>query len=601
MSKKKILLATVGVLLMILFSNLFLQWAQNGLSLDLALKFAFSWHTQKFFLGCFVLLVFWGFLVGISGSVLFSSVLYSVTIALMGLTTYLKMNYRQEPLYPDDMKMITQIGMIKDIVGWPLMLLLILLILATIGLFGWSIYRSLKLTKNQQILRVAVLILCGAQLAYISNFNDENNLLRKAYDKTALWIPYSQKMNYYNVGFVGGFLFNLKVEAMAAPEDYSKETVKAVTDKYKGTAGKEEEAPNIIYVMSESFSDPSNLAGVTVTGDPLKGYYQVADQTYSGKMLSQNYGGGTANIEFEALTGLSMELFNPQMTTPYTMLVPKMTQLPSMVSLTKSLGYQTTAIHPYDTSMYKRKDVYQVLGFDQFLDQDTMTHTQRIQNNEYISDAAAYQEIDDLLKKGDQPQFVHLVTMQTHMPYSGKYENIPYQVTANGNTGSISNYLQDVAYASEALKEFTDSLKQLPRRTLVVFWGDHLPGIYSEAIQEDNQGAALHETQFLIYDSKGELSKKEQHAAITSPIYFGPQVFSQSGHGVTGFYQLLLTLEKELPAFEKGMYQIDGEWQKELKLSQKAQQVYDDYRLIQYDLVSGKQYSMKENFFEDAK
>lgn len=84
--------------------------------------------------------------------------------------------------------------------------------------------------------------------------------------------------------------------------------------------------------MSESFSDPSHLKGLTITGDPLKDYYAVADQTISGKMLSQNYGGGTANIEFEALTSFSMGLLNPQMTTPYTMLVPKLTQLPSVVS-----------------------------------------------------------------------------------------------------------------------------------------------------------------------------------------------------------------------------------------------------------------------------
>ena len=107
-------------------------------------------------------------------------------------------------------------------------------------------------------------------------------------------------------------------------------------------------------------------------------------------MLSQNYGGGTANIEFEALTGFAMGLLNPQMTTPYTMLVPKLTQLPSLVSFLEQSGYTATAIHPYDTSMYKRKDVYGVMGFEQFIDQETMTYTDKIENNPYISDEAAY-------------------------------------------------------------------------------------------------------------------------------------------------------------------------------------------------------------------
>ena len=139
-------------------------------------------------------------------------------------------------------------------------------------------------------------------------------------------------------------------------------------------------------------------------------------------MLSQNYGGGTANIEFEALTGFSMEPLNAQMTTPYTLLVPKLEKLPSLVSLLKDSGYETTAIHPYDTSMYKRKDVYQVLGFDQFLDQDTMTHRDKLENNPYISDESAYEEVLDQLDS-DTPQFLHLVTMHCQLrPRCGLYQ-----------------------------------------------------------------------------------------------------------------------------------------------------------------------------------
>src|SRR5699024_4269820 len=250
--------------------------------------------------------------------------------------------------------------------------------------------------------------------------------------------------------------------------------------------------------MSESFFDPDHVEEVNISGEPLADYYEMAQQTYSGKMLSQNYGGGTANIEFEALTSFSMELFNPQMTTPYTMLVPKMKQIPSLVSLSKSRGYQTTAIHPYDTSMYKRKDVYDVLGFDQFLDQDSMAYTDKLEKNPYISDASAYQQVLDLLKENEKPQFIHLVTMQTHMPYGGKYDTLNYPVQANGDVYSIESYLQDVSYASQALKTFLEALNKEAERTIVVFWGDHLPGIYSDVVQEANEGPTLHETQFLM-------------------------------------------------------------------------------------------------------
>lgn len=595
-SKIKYSIATVVSLVGIILSNLYLQWCQNNLSADLALKFAFSWHTEKFLLGSLVLGIFYLFLISLAGSWIAGTTVYSVIILLIGYATYLKMLYRQEPIYPDDLKMVTQFDLLKEMIGTGPFVVAILIVIGALGIFGWQLYRSIYLPKKRQIIRVSILILSFLGLIYVSHFNDETNVLRKAYNRTALWIPYSQQMNYYNTGFMGGFLFNLRVEAMEEPKEYSEKTIDEITEKYQPSKKEATKEPNIIYIMSESFSDPSHLNGLEITGDPLKEYYERANQTYSGKMLSQNYGGGTANIEFEALTSFSMELFNPQMTTPYTLLVPKMDNLPSLVSLTEQRGYETTAIHPYDTSMYKRKDVYDILGFNQFLDQETMKHTDKIEQNPYISDKAAYDEIMDILKDNQHPQFVHLVTMQTHMPYGGKYDTLHYSAKGTGNMNSVGNYLQDIAYSSQALSDFINQVEQLPRRTLIVFWGDHLPGIYSDEVQAENEKSTLHETEFLMWDSQNEW--KFEPNQITSPFYFAPNLFERSNLPLSPFYDMLLKLENELPAFEKGMYLQDGQWQSELALDQKAQEIYNDYQLIQYDIVQGKQYSVDKQFFE---
>ncbi|WP_312541761.1 LTA synthase family protein [Enterococcus sp.] len=596
----KIALKVMAVIGLIIFSNLFLQWCQNNLSISLALKFAFSWHTEKFFLACLVLALVYGFFASIAGSLRIGGVFYSVGIGILGYANYMKMSYRQEPIYPDDLKMVTQFTLLRTMIGNGAFLLAMLLAIAAIVAVGWSIYRSRKLKRRQQIFRGIVLILCSLGLVYVSHFNESTNLLRKAYNRTALWIPYSQKMNYYNTGFIGGFLYNLRVDAMEKPAGYSKEAVEEIAAKYSALAAdtnktRDSEAPNIVYVMSESFSDPSHLKGITITGNPLEDYYQVADQTISGKMLSQNYGGGTANIEFEALTSFSMGLMNPQMTTPYTMLVPKLTQLPSLVSFLTQDGYGATAIHPYDTSMYKRKDVYDVMGFDSFLDQDTMTYTDKIENNPYISDASAYKEVMSVLSDEAQPQFVHLVTMQTHMPYVGKYDTLDYQATGDGNMDALENYLQDVSYSSTALKDFISELSTLDRRTLVVFWGDHLPGIYSDTIKEQNDTATLHETQFLMVDSDGDF--QQQEVAVTSPFYFAPTLLEESQQPTNGFYELLLALQEELPAFETGQYYIGGQWQTQLALNKETQEVYDAYQMIQYDILQGEQYSLATDLF----
>lgn len=595
-------LIIIGILFLVLFSNLYLQWCQNNLSWDLAFKFAFSWHTEKFLLGSLVLLIFLLFLCSLAGSIALGSLLYAISIGILGFADYMKMYYRTEPIYPDDLKMITEFSLLKEMIGTIPFIAILLVALVGLFFFGRAIYKSRLLSKKMQIVRLFSLVITIGLLVYVSNFNSPNNLLRKAYDRTALWIPYSQKMNYYNTGFMGGFLYNLKVEAMDEPGNYSKKTIEEITDKYsklaEETAVTEEEQPNIIFVMSESFSNPQHLNGVTANKDPLKDYYDIANSTYSGQMLSQNYGGGTANIEFEALTSFSMELFNPQLTTPYTMLVPKMDEIPSIVSLLNGQDYQTTAIHPYNTSMYKRKDVYNIMGFDQFLSESTMNYTDKIENNPYISDESAYKEVLDLLNDEENPQFVHLVTMQTHMPYSDKYTSSDYSSQSKGNKTAIDSYMQDVAYSSEALKQFTESLKDVKRRTLVVFWGDHLPSIYSDEIKADNEEGAMHLTEFLMYDNQNKLSEKNTHDAISSPFYFAPTLFNQSGMQLTGFYQLLTDLEKEVPAFEKGFYYKDKQWSKTLSLNKSQEELYEAYRLIQYDIVSGNQYSLKTDFFK---
>ncbi|EMF0109571.1 LTA synthase family protein [Enterococcus hirae] len=599
----KYTLVAISIVFVVGLSNLYLQWCQNDLSFDLAVKFAFSWHTEKFLLACLVLLMIFLFLVAVLGSFLFGTFFYLVGIGILGYANYLKMTYRQEPIYPDDLKMIKEFGLLKDMTGTISFYLLAGMILLVVAGGCWAIYRSFKKDKKFQAIRVITLFTTIFALIYISHFNNPNNLLRKAYNKTALWIPYSQKMNYYNTGFIGGFLYNLKIDPMEKPKGYSEEKIKEITSHYQKLADEKnktasEEQPNIIYVMSESFSDPSRLNGVEITGDPLADYYAVADQTYSGQMLSQNYGGGTANIEFEALTGFSMGLFNAQLTTPYTMLVPKMNQLPSIVSTLKDQNYHTTAIHPYNTSMYKRKDVYEVLGFDEFISENTMTYTDTIEDNPYISDASAYQEVMDLLKEDDTPQFIHLVTMQTHMPYDGKYQQLEYTAKTEDNSGisSLENYLQDISYSSQSLKAFTEELKKLSRRTLVVFWGDHLPGIYSDTIQNSNEKHTLHETQFLMFDSQGELEKTE--APVTSPFYFAADLMNQTNQQTTGFYQLLLALQNELPAFERELYYQEGQWHREAQLNKKRAELYQAYEMIQYDIVSGEKYSLQTNFFE---
>lgn len=584
-------------LLTVFVSHYLLQLSQNNGSFRLATLFIFSWHTQKFLLGSLVLLCLNLWIVSLIGSVYVGNGIYFLLLSGIGMANYQKMALRMEPIYPDDLKMAFEWTMMKDIIGGPLFILVLLLACLLIGALLWTIKQSLKLPKRWQYIRLGVLLLTSLFLCYTSQFNQPGNVLRKEYDKTAKWIPYSQKMNYYNTGFMGGFMYNLRVDAMEKPAGYSKDKMEAIVTEYQNKAevlnkaDQAKEAPNVVYIMSESFSDPLRMTGFDLTPDPLTIYRDIANASVmSGQMLSQNYGGGTANIEFEALTGLSMGLFSQQMTTPYTMLVSKEKHFPSLVSNLKHQGYDTTAIHPYNTSMYKRKDVYQAFGFDQFLDEKTMTHRDKLTPNGYISDESAFNEVLDQLTDQENPQFIHLVTMQTHMPYGNKYDTKKYQVKGEGNDDHLANYAQDIAYTSEALSEFIDQLNQVTdRETVVVFWGDHLPSVYSEKTLEANSKVNSHLTEYFLYDTRTTMPTQSK---TLSPFYFPMLVSDTPGIEKNGFDILLSEMYDFLPAFEKEYYYYHKQWQNQVSLTPSEQEIYDRYQMIQYDVTEGEHYSL---------
>lgn len=591
---KQFLIQTIIAMFFVISSNLFLQFCQFQLSAEATIQFFYD-RTQLFILGSLVLFQILMLIIFLMGSFVHGVLIYSIIVFFVGAINFLKMEFRQEPLYPSDLDMIKDVSSLQEFISIKVRLIFLAAGIILLLLLFLAFKKSSMLKKHQQVFRASLLLILMVSLYYTSDFNKPSNFLRQQFNKTALWIPSSQKENYLNVGFVGGFLYNLTIDAMEKPDTYTKANIEKIIKKYETKIVPDnQEQPNIVFIMNESFSDPTRLDGIGIQGEPISSYKEIAKSTYSGKMLSPNYGAGTANVEFEALTSFSMEMFLPQMTTPYTMLLPKLEKIPSVVDFMKRQGYTATAIHPFDSGMYRRNEVYPLMGFDEFRDQKTMKHQEKIEKDHFISDESSYNEVLDVLKNNES-QFIHLVTVQGHIPYENRYTEIDYNVTGNGANNGLENYVQDTHYTSEAVKQFIAQLKQLNERTLVVFWGDHLPGIYSEAVEAENPLEKMYETEFFIWDSKNQISKQQE--VTTSPCYFMPTLVSQAGLKGTGYYRLLEQLQSVLPAFEKGMYYQEGHWSDSLELSAEQKEIYEEYRMIQYDILAGKQYSLETNFF----
>ena len=144
--------------------------------------------------------------------------------------------------------------------------------------------------------------------------------------------------------------------------------------------------------MNESLSDPNSFEGLSVTPDPLENHKQISKESWSGHSLSQGFGGGTANIEFEALTGISFEPLLPNISSAYTQLTSKMNRVPTVISYLNSETneeFTKTAIHPFQSSMYRRTEVYNEMGFDNLIFEKDMDFDEKLESSLYISDWSA--------------------------------------------------------------------------------------------------------------------------------------------------------------------------------------------------------------------
>ncbi|CZQ83852.1 LTA synthase family protein [Trichococcus ilyis] len=601
-----LLLHCFSLLATVVLVHLYLQWTQNGLDPGLVVNFAFAWHTEKFLISTGVLLTLGLWLWALLGNIRWTNALLLLAGGILGMATYEKMLQRNEPVYPSDLKMLTEVPFLLEMLNARTLAALSL----TLALFLAFAFFSVRQQKSQKAVklgwraRVLLLVSTSVALAYAGQFQQEGNLLKQAYDRTAYWIPYSQQMNYYNTGFVAGFLYNLSAAPMEMPDGYSEKKIDELKATYQRLADEinaERTAAlpetNVIYIMNESFADPLELEGLDLLRDPIPFTRGVMETSYSGEMLSQGYGGGTANIEFEALTGFSMEPFAANITTPYTQFLSSQEAFPSVVSRLEAAGFRTTAIHPYNTTMYKRRENYQALGFDTFLYEDTMANTDKLDTNPYISDAAAYAEIEAVLKASAEKDFIHLVTMQNHTPYQNKYTITPSAAETGVASQTIRNYLQDLQYSDQALERFFTDLKEWGEPTVVVFWGDHWPSVFGEDLYALNTVQNMHETPMFIYSNTAEAQKD---LGITSPVYFLPEVLELSGSKVTAFEALLMTLQEQVPAFEKALYRNGdtGEYvSSREELSEQARSLLADYDLIQYDTTAGNRYAAANGFF----
>lgn len=536
--------------------------------------------------------------------------------ALLTLVNITKLDLRNDPVYPSDVVFLGQPSFLFEMVPTSQVALgaaaLVGVVLLAAGV-GWLVGKVLPaLTKEAsrrtkvlvRVSRLVVLVLCLGLLHVAGNFNEPGNAWRAAFDSTGLrWRSWDQRVNYQRNGFVSGLLFNMHVTAMAEPKGYSKAAVEEITRRYRADAVAMNQGrtatldkTNVVVILSESFSNPAWLKTVKFPVNPIPKTTAAMRNTVSGRMLAPGFGSGTANTEYELLTGQSLSQLSPQLSTPYEQLVSKYKKFPSAVDWFRDHGHEPIAIHPFSPRMYSRPEVYDAFGFDRFITKDTMTFKGR-GGGRFIDDTSAYDEVLHQIKTNKKPVLAHLVTMQNHMPYGGQYDDPINPTGLPANYARLAGqYARGLARTDDALAKLFATLKRSPEPTAVIFYGDHLPPqVYPQSLVTKEGLVTAHQTPFLIWSNRTPL--KHTDLPTTSPTQFMPKLFDALNVPVPPWYALLDALDKQVPAMDTGIA-INAQDQrvKPSQLDPAAKKVLADYRMIQYDLSVGKRWSEKTMF-----
>ena len=590
-------------------------------------------RQQMILLNAAIIIAIFGVLWGLTNRFWFSSLFTGTFVVIWSIANRVKIAARNEPIMPSEVKMVKAFGSLMGMVSPVLMGVAVVFVLLIIALIIYLERKKPVGRGSHHVgLRITALILSIVFLGSSMRLNHQDSLAQ------TFAAGFKNKPKFQNQlqgvqmnGPLLQFMNNLDVKTMDRPYGYSKATMERIVRKYEANANQINKTrtnyfgkQTIIFNLSESYSDPRRVPGVQLAKDPMPVVEAMKRNTTSGIMISSGYGGGTANMEYMTLTGFTMSNLSPTMPTPYTQLVPFMKQASSI----NQAFPVSTAIHPYIGVYYSRPSVYKKFKFDRFYylgSKYPIKHQWKIDRSPYMSDKTAYANALDQINRTNKGQFINLVTMQNHYPFDKDFYNGTKTYKASGTAvGSdevekeIEDFSMGVHYTDQAVKEFTAQLDKIKKPITWVFYGDHLPGIYADS-DMSTEGLQLHETDYFIYSNKYArqhgsrvLRGPQSKTAFTGPNNFIALAQEQTNSKVSGYGALLLQVQKQLPVMSLDsttnntnsynsatQFTANGKIVPERSLTPKQKELYHDFKLVQYDITSGKQYLLHDNFMKE--
>ncbi|MFT3790209.1 MAG: LTA synthase family protein [Rudaea sp.] len=263
--------------------------------------------------------------------------------------------------------------------------------------------------------------------------------------------------------------------------------------------------PDIVVVQSESLFDPARLNDVA-TGRWLRELYRLREHATGGDLSVPTFGGGTIRTEFEVLTGAPLASLGG---VQYPWVEIDRARMPGLAATLARHGYRTTAIHPNSAAFWNRGHAYPALGFDRFVDESAFAPERIV--GLFESDAALTDRILAELADDGAPQFVFAISMEAHGPFDWRPGLDAQRLAAlpvperldDGGKYWFRNYLYLIDDADRELGRLADALAKRERRTLLLFYGDHLPAlppVYFQLGFEDGRAPEAQPVPWLLID-----------------------------------------------------------------------------------------------------
>ena len=444
----------------------------------------------------------------------FARLIISSFWVILGIINGIVLSNRVTPFGFADLTVVSDLLTMLDTYISPTMMVVIIIaiilfiILCSLFYIHGPVYKG----KQKRIISLAsILTIVFIAIPATTTVAQEKNIVASYFTNIA--------QGYMDYGFVYSFSSGFVNWGMKEPANYEEAVIdalmQAVESEKAVTTVTTENGPNIITVLLESFVDPNEFNFMTYSQDPTPFYHYLEDNYTSGYLTMPVVGAGTANAEFEILTGMRLHYFGTG-EYPYKTVLKEVENCESIASYLKSIGYGTHAVHNNGGNFYSRVNAFSMMGFDTFTSKELMNITEFTPNEGWAEDSILAEETMKTLTSTPGPDLTYVITVGQHGVYpEEKVIEEPYcevyGLATEEETIAWTYYMHQANKTDQFIQELITYLEQLDEDTIVVFWGDHLPTMGLE--DSDMVSGDIYKTKYITWNNFGlEQNDKDLYA-----------------------------------------------------------------------------------------